>query len=109
MPTFLRPHFTLSRFLIAAIWVVVSLSDLTGARVVRGNIQNTLQKHEAIRPPSPLQDEFGTVVKLFEDTHEGAKEQVKPVATPEKTGAEKEVPENKDDRADEPVSSGGEP
>ncbi len=49
MPTFLRPHFTLSRFLIAAIWVVVSLSDLTGARVVRGNIQNTLQKHEAIR------------------------------------------------------------
>ena len=49
MSTFLRPHFTLSRILIAAIWVVVSLSDLTGTRVVRGNIQNTLQKHEAIR------------------------------------------------------------
>ncbi len=49
MSTFLRPHFTLSRILIAAIWVVVSVADLSGPRVSVGNIQNTLQKHEAIR------------------------------------------------------------
>ena len=49
MSTFLRPHFTLSRILIAAIWVVVSVADLSGPRVSMGNIQNTLQKHEAIR------------------------------------------------------------
>ena len=49
MSTFLRPHFTLSRILIAAIWVVVSVADLSGPRVSVGNIATTLQKHEAIR------------------------------------------------------------
>lgn len=49
MSTSVRTHFTRSRILIAAIWVVVSLSDLSGARVVRGNIQSTLQKHEDAR------------------------------------------------------------
>ena len=49
MSTFLRPHFTLSRILIVAIWVVVSVADLSGPRVSVGNIQNTLQKHETIR------------------------------------------------------------
>lgn len=49
MNTLLRTRNTVSRILIASIWLVVSLSDLAGARVVKGNIEVTLQKHEAIR------------------------------------------------------------
>ena len=49
MSTFLRPHFKRSRILIAALWVVVSVADLSGPRVSVGNIATTLQKHEAIR------------------------------------------------------------
>ena len=48
MTTFLRTHQTVSRFLIASIWVVVTLSDLTGTRVVNKNISTTLQMHDTI-------------------------------------------------------------
>lgn len=49
MPTFGFTHSTRSRILIAALWVVVSVADLSGPRVSVGNIATTLQKHEAIR------------------------------------------------------------
>lgn len=49
MTTFFCTHQLVSRFLIAGIWMVVSFSDITGHRVVKGNIQSTLQKHDDIR------------------------------------------------------------
>lgn len=51
MSTLLRTHTTVSRILITSIWLVVSLADLGGTRVVKGNIELTLTKHDAIRRP----------------------------------------------------------
>ena len=49
MNTLHRTHYNVARFLIASIWVMVCASNLAGLGSVKGNIQNTLTKHENAR------------------------------------------------------------
>lgn len=46
MSTFFRHHPSVSKILLASIWLLVAYLDLAGNRVVKGNIQLVLQRHE---------------------------------------------------------------